>query len=63
MQLPLLPCIEAADKANKENLIKNLVEVTIRNIESGKSYVRVKNLYRKEVLAILKKKGYMLDRR
>ncbi len=63
MQLPLLPCIEDADKANKENLIKNLVEVTIRNIESGKSYVRVKNLYRKEVLAILKKKGYMLDRR
>lgn len=56
MQLPLLPCIEDADKANKENLIKNLVEVTIRNIESGKSYVRVKNLYRKEVLAILKKK-------
>jgi len=63
MKLPLLPCIEDADKANKENLIKNLVEVTIRNIESGKSYVRVKNLYRKEVLAILKEKGYMLDRR
>lgn len=63
MQLPLLPCIEDADKANKENLIKNLVEVTIRSIESGKSYVRVKNLYRKEVLAILKRKGYMLDRR
>ena len=63
MQLPLLPCIEDADKANKENLIKNLVEVTIRSIKSGKSYVRVKNLYRKEVLAILKRKGYMLDRR
>lgn len=63
MQLPLLPCIEDADKANKENLIKNLIEDTIRNIESGKSYVRVKNLYRKEVLAILKEKGYMLDRR
>lgn len=63
MQLPLLPFIEDADKANKENLIKNLVEITIKTIESGKSYVRVKNLYRKEVLAILKEKGYMLDRR